>query len=155
MSCCGVSSTGRLDGRRVPSHRQGSAARAVGSTLLFKGLEADVAVMLDAEELNVGNFYVTMIRSSRKLVVCDRSRRSASVPPRRVRRRTGRIGVPLAADGPSPFQPVCRIYLSGKSSRSGSTFIRDRNEISQASAVSSQALTRHAPRPAACRLRCA
>lgn len=155
MSCCGVASTGRLDGRKVPSRRQGTAARAVGSTLLFKGMEADVAVMLDSDELNVGNFYVTMIGGSRKLVVCARSPRSASVPPGRVRRRTGRIGVPLVADGPSPFQPVCRIYPSGKSSRPGSIFIRDRNEISQASAVSSRALTRHAPRPAACRLRCA
>lgn len=62
----------RTLGRRVPS-------RAVGSPLLFKGLEADVAVILDASDFdkvpqrNMKNLYVAMTRGSRKLVVCSES----------------------------------------------------------------------------------
>ncbi|MBB4427865.1 DNA helicase-2/ATP-dependent DNA helicase PcrA [Bradyrhizobium sp. CIR48] len=44
--------------------------RAVGSTLLLKGLEADVSVILDADDLNRRNLYVAMTRGSRRLVVC-------------------------------------------------------------------------------------
>lgn len=59
-------------GRRVPR-------RAVGSPLLLKGLEADVAVILDAEQFdsnrirNTKNLYVALTRGSRKLVVCSSS----------------------------------------------------------------------------------
>lgn len=62
----------RMLGRRVPP-------RAVGSPLLFKGLEADVAVILDASEFdkvpkrNMKNLYVAITRGSRKLVVCSES----------------------------------------------------------------------------------
>ncbi|WP_139017381.1 UvrD-helicase domain-containing protein, partial [Bradyrhizobium sp. STM 3809] len=45
--------------------------RAVGSTLLLKGLEADVCVILNATELNRQNLYVAMTRGSRRLVVCS------------------------------------------------------------------------------------
>lgn len=55
---------GRLLGRPLP-------ARAVGSTLLLKGLEADVAVILDADRLDAKNLYVAMTRGARRLVVCS------------------------------------------------------------------------------------
>jgi len=54
----------RLIGRSLPS-------RAVGSTLLLKGLEADVAVILNAANLNARNLYVAMTRGSKALVVCS------------------------------------------------------------------------------------
>lgn len=45
--------------------------RAVGSTLLLKGLEADVSVVLNAPALNSRNLYVAITRGSRRLVVCS------------------------------------------------------------------------------------
>ncbi len=45
--------------------------RAVGSTLLLKGLEAEVAVILNADALDAHNLYVAMTRSSKALVVCS------------------------------------------------------------------------------------
>ena len=56
----------RLLGRPLPR-------RAVGSTLLLKGLEADVAVVLNADDLNARNLYVAMTRGSRRVVICSRS----------------------------------------------------------------------------------
>jgi hypothetical protein len=53
----------RVLGRPLPQ-------RAVGSTLLLKGLEAEVAVILDADSLNARNLYVAMTRGSKRLVVC-------------------------------------------------------------------------------------
>lgn len=38
------------------------ARRSVGSTLLLKGLEAEISVILDAEALDARNFYVAMTR---------------------------------------------------------------------------------------------
>ncbi len=49
------------------------AKRSVGSTLLLKGLEADVCVILEAHELDAKNLYVAMTRGSAKLVLCSRS----------------------------------------------------------------------------------
>lgn len=54
----------RAIGRHLP-------ARAVGSTLLLKGLEGDVSVILDAESLCPRNLYVAMTRGARKLVICS------------------------------------------------------------------------------------
>ncbi len=54
----------RILGRPLPK-------RAIGSTLLLKGLEADVCVILNAEEHNPNNLYVAMTRGSRTLVVCS------------------------------------------------------------------------------------
>ena len=54
----------RLVGRPLPQ-------RAVGSTLLFKGLEAEVAVVMDAQDLDARNLYVAMTRGSLSLVVCS------------------------------------------------------------------------------------
>jgi hypothetical protein len=53
----------RALGRPIPR-------RAVGSTLLLKGLEADVSIILNAEQLNRQNLYVAMTRGSRREVVC-------------------------------------------------------------------------------------
>lgn len=54
----------RLLGRPLPR-------RAVGSTLLLKGLEADVSVILDAGDLDARNLYVAMTRGSHRLVICS------------------------------------------------------------------------------------
>lgn len=56
----------RVLGRSVPK-------RAVGSTLLLKGLEADVAVVVDTDEMDARNLYVAMTRGARRLVVCSQS----------------------------------------------------------------------------------
>ena len=56
----------RLAGRQLPR-------RAVGSTLLLKGLEAEVAVILNGDQLDAKNLYVAMTRGSQKLVVCSKS----------------------------------------------------------------------------------
>ncbi|MBI1384709.1 MAG: AAA family ATPase [Rhizobiales bacterium] len=53
----------RLVGRPLPQ-------RAVGSTLLLKGLEAEVAVILNVQALDAKNLYVAMTRGSKRLVVC-------------------------------------------------------------------------------------
>lgn len=45
--------------------------RAVGSTLLLKGLEADVAVILHPEMMDAPNLYVAITRGARRLVVCS------------------------------------------------------------------------------------
>lgn len=47
--------------------------RAVGSTLLLKGLEADVAVVLDADSLDKNNLYVALTRGSSALTICSKT----------------------------------------------------------------------------------
>jgi hypothetical protein len=47
--------------------------RAVGSTLLLKGLEADVAVILHPEAMDAQNLYVALTRGARRLIVCSRT----------------------------------------------------------------------------------
>lgn len=54
----------RLLGRPLPK-------RAVGSTLLLKGLEAEAAVLLNTESMSAQHLYVAMTRGSMKLVVCS------------------------------------------------------------------------------------
>lgn len=44
---------------------------AVGSTLLLKGLEADVAVVLNPSVMNARHLYVALSRGARKLVICS------------------------------------------------------------------------------------
>ena len=56
----------RLMGRPLPR-------RAVGSTLLLKGLESEVAVILNADALDARNLYVAMTRGSKALTVCARN----------------------------------------------------------------------------------
>jgi hypothetical protein len=48
--------------------------RAVGSTLLLKGLEADLAVILDADAMDARHLYVGMTRGARGLVVCSKGK---------------------------------------------------------------------------------
>lgn len=48
--------------------------KSVGSTLLLKGLEADVAVVMDPEKMNAQNLYVAMTRGSKRLIICSPSR---------------------------------------------------------------------------------
>jgi len=55
----------RFRGRPLPR-------RAVGSTLLLKGLEADEAVILSADNLDAKNLYVALTRASRGLTICSR-----------------------------------------------------------------------------------
>jgi len=45
--------------------------RAVGSTLLLKGLEADVVVILHPEMMDAPNLYVALTRGARRLIVCS------------------------------------------------------------------------------------
>ncbi|MCO0614042.1 ATP-binding domain-containing protein [Lutimaribacter sp. EGI FJ00015] len=45
--------------------------RAVGCTLLLKGLEADVVVLLDTDEFGPNDLYVALTRGARKIVVCS------------------------------------------------------------------------------------
>lgn len=47
------------------------ARRAVGSTLLLKGLEADVAVILHPESMDAKHLYVALTRGARRVVVCS------------------------------------------------------------------------------------
>ena len=56
----------RLLGRTLP-------ARAVGSTLLLKGLEAEAAVVLDVDDMDRAHLYVAITRGSKKLVVCSKT----------------------------------------------------------------------------------
>ena len=56
----------RLVGRPLPR-------RAVGSTLLLKGLEGEVAVVLNAAALDARNLYVAMTRGSKALTICSPS----------------------------------------------------------------------------------
>ena len=45
--------------------------RAVGSTLLLKGLEADVAVVMHPEKMTATHLYVALTRGARKVLVCS------------------------------------------------------------------------------------
>ncbi|MCE4223639.1 UvrD-helicase domain-containing protein [Methylobacterium sp. C25] len=47
------------------------ATRTVGSTLLLKGLEADVAVILNPSVMDHRHLYVAMTRGARQLIVCS------------------------------------------------------------------------------------
>lgn len=49
------------------------ARRAVGSTLLLKGLEADVVVVLSPENMNAKHLYVALTRGAKQVVICSSS----------------------------------------------------------------------------------
>lgn len=53
------------------------AQRTVGSTLLLKGLEADVAVILDPVGMDRRHLYVAMTRGAKRLVICSKQSRLA------------------------------------------------------------------------------
>ena len=54
----------RYIGRRV-------SKRAVGSTLLLKGLEADTVILLHPERMDAENLYVALTRGSNSIIVCS------------------------------------------------------------------------------------
>lgn len=56
----------RVVGRNMP-------LRAVGSTLLLKGLEAEHAIVLNADGMNARHFYVAISRASHSLTIFSRS----------------------------------------------------------------------------------
>jgi DNA helicase-2/ATP-dependent DNA helicase PcrA len=47
--------------------------RSVGSTLLLKGLEADIVVILHPDQMDARNLYVALTRGARQIVVCSAS----------------------------------------------------------------------------------
>ncbi|MFA4626401.1 UvrD-helicase domain-containing protein [Xanthomonas perforans] len=51
--------------------RSPMARRAVGSTLLLKGLEADVAIILEPETMSAQHLYVALTRGAKSIVVCS------------------------------------------------------------------------------------
>lgn len=55
-----------MQGRPLPK-------KAVGSTLLLKGLEAEVVVILNGDSMNAKNLYVAMTRGAKKIVICSKS----------------------------------------------------------------------------------
>lgn len=55
----------RLSGRPMPK-------RAIGSTLLLKGLEAEGVVVLNGDSQSARNLYVAMTRGSKSVIVCSR-----------------------------------------------------------------------------------
>lgn len=50
-----------------------TSRRAVGSTLLLKGLEADVVVVLNPAAMNAHHLYVALTRGAKRLVVCSQN----------------------------------------------------------------------------------
>ena len=54
----------RAIGRQLPK-------RAIGSTLLLKGLEADHVIVLNADSLDAANFYVAITRGAKSITSCS------------------------------------------------------------------------------------
>ncbi len=52
-------------------HGRPVSRRAVGSTLLLKGLEADVVVILQPEQMDACNLYVALTRGAKRVLVCS------------------------------------------------------------------------------------
>ncbi|QJQ03085.1 DNA helicase UvrD [Herbaspirillum rubrisubalbicans Os34] len=50
---------------------RGLSRKAIGSTLLLKGLESDVAVVLQPEKMSSQDLYVAMTRGAKQLVICS------------------------------------------------------------------------------------
>ncbi len=69
----GFAATARIIREDVRVGRRRVARRAVGSTLLLKGLEADIAIVLNAATMDAKNLYVAMTRGAKRLVVCSAS----------------------------------------------------------------------------------
>lgn len=61
-----------LQARERQRHMSRPVARwAVGSTLLLKGLEADVAVVLKPQAMTAQHLYVALTRGARQVIVCS------------------------------------------------------------------------------------
>ncbi len=50
------------------------AQRTVGSTLLLKGLEADICVILNPAVMDHRHLYVAMTRGAKQLIICSSTR---------------------------------------------------------------------------------
>ena len=50
------------------------AKRTVGSTLLLKGLEAEICIILSPEKMDRRHLYVAMTRGSKRLIICSRQK---------------------------------------------------------------------------------
>ena len=83
LDCFGSAASGRqpslidsMASARERRRHQGRpvAARAIGSTLLLKGLEADYTVLLDVDRLSPQNVYVALTRATRGMLVFSRDR---------------------------------------------------------------------------------
>ena len=68
--------TDAMDAARERLRHQGRpvAPRAIGSTLLLKGLESDYTVLVDVEQLSPAHVYVALTRGTRGMLVCSRQR---------------------------------------------------------------------------------
>ena len=65
-------STRRVQARRAADGRR-VAQRAIGSTLLLKGLECDHAVVLDADDMSANDLYVSLGRACHSVKVISSS----------------------------------------------------------------------------------
>ena len=68
--------TDAMTAARERSRHQGRpvSSRAIGSTLLLKGLESDYTVLVDVEQLSPAHVYVALTRGTRGTLVCSRQR---------------------------------------------------------------------------------
>ncbi|HCF4685395.1 TPA: UvrD-helicase domain-containing protein [Pseudomonas aeruginosa] len=74
MAASGTCSFAEATARERERNRHDSrplARRAIGSTLLLKGQEAEVAVVLNPESMNAKHLYVAMTRGAAHLVICS------------------------------------------------------------------------------------
>lgn len=60
-----------IERERGRHHGRIVTRRAVGSTLLVKGLEADVGIILYPERMDAKHLYVALTRGARQLVICS------------------------------------------------------------------------------------
>jgi hypothetical protein len=83
LECLSMTTFGRhptlvdaLSAARERRRHQGrsTTTRAVGSTLLLKGLEADYAVLMDLDRLSAAHVYVALTRGTRGMLVLSRER---------------------------------------------------------------------------------
>ncbi|MCE5232774.1 MAG: UvrD-helicase domain-containing protein [Mizugakiibacter sp.] len=60
-----------LERERFRQRGRPLASRNIGSTLLLKGLEAEVAAILHPEQMDARNLYVALSRASHRIIVCS------------------------------------------------------------------------------------
>lgn len=89
-----------LHARERNRHTRSSIARrAVGSTLLLKGLEADVAIILEPEVMSAQHLYVALTRGAKAVVVCSSTPSNSTLGPHHLKhRRVLDVGVAMLAE---------------------------------------------------------
>ena len=60
-----------LERERFRQRGRPLASRNIGSTLLLKGLEAEVAAILHPEQMDARHLYVALSRASHRIIVCS------------------------------------------------------------------------------------